>query len=137
MSPASSSNAPEARATTRIDKALAEAGWTLQDRDHMTLAAASAIAVREFKLDRGHGYVDYMPFLDGHPVGVGEAKPAGMALIGVEHRVKKYVRGIPPALEAPHKPLPFAYLFYGRRNALHQSLRSTSAHAPDILIPSF
>jgi len=37
----------------------------------------------------------------GNPVGVYEAKPAGTALIGVEHQVKKYVQGIPPALEAP------------------------------------
>lgn len=65
----------------------------------MNLAAASAIAVRDFKLDRGHGYVDYMLFLDGHPVGVCEAKPAGTALIGVEHQVKRYVEGILPALE--------------------------------------
>jgi type I restriction enzyme R subunit len=79
----------------------------------MNLAAASAIAVREFKLEKGHGYVDYMLFLDGHPVGVCEAKPAGTALIGVEHQVKKYVEGIPEALAAPHKPLPFAYLSTG------------------------
>jgi type I site-specific restriction endonuclease len=94
MSPAGSSNAPEARARARIDQALTEAGWTLQDRDDMNLAAADAIAVREFKLDRGHGYVDYMLFLDGHPVGVCEAKPAGTALIGVEHQVKKYVNPV-------------------------------------------
>jgi hypothetical protein len=73
MSPAGSSNAPEARARARIDQALTEAGWTLQDRDDMNLAAADAIAVREFKLDRSHGYVDYMLFLDGHLVGVCEA----------------------------------------------------------------
>ena len=58
MSPAGSSNAPEARARARIDQVLADAGWTLQDRDDMNLAAAPAIAVREFKLDKGHGYVD-------------------------------------------------------------------------------
>jgi hypothetical protein len=51
MSPAGSSNAPEARARTRIDQAVAEVGWTLPDRDDMSLAAAQAIAVREFKLD--------------------------------------------------------------------------------------
>lgn len=113
MSPAGSSNAPEAKARARIDQALGEAGWTLQDRDDMNLAAASAIAVREFKLDRGHGFVDYMLFLDGHPVGVCEAKPAGTALIGVEHQVKKYVEGIPPALDPPYRPLPFAYLSTG------------------------
>lgn len=64
MLPAGSSNAPEAKARTRIDQALTEAGWTLQS------------AVREFKPDKGHGYVDYMLFLDGHSVGVCEAKPA-------------------------------------------------------------
>jgi hypothetical protein len=67
MSPSGSSNAPEAKARTRIDQALAESGWTLQDRDDMNLAAARAIAVREFKLDKGHRYVDYMLVLDGHP----------------------------------------------------------------------
>jgi type I restriction enzyme R subunit len=113
VSPAGSSNAPEARARTRIDEALAEAGWTLQDRDDMNLTAASDIAVREFKLDRDHGYVDYMLFLDRHAVGVCEAKPAGTPLIGVEHQVKKYVAGIPPALAAPYTPLPFAYLSTG------------------------
>lgn len=39
MSPAGSSNAPEARARQRIDQALADAGWTLQDRDCMMIMA--------------------------------------------------------------------------------------------------
>jgi type I restriction enzyme R subunit len=140
MSPAGSSNAPEARARARIDQTLSEAGWTLQDRDDMNLAAADAIAVREFKLDRGHGYVDYMLFLDGHPVGVCEAKPAGTALIGVEHQVKKYVEGIPPALDAPYTPLPFAYLSTGEETLFinhfdpHARTRPVFAfHRPDTL----
>src|SRR6185503_13612484 len=140
MSPAGSSNAPEARARARIDQALAEAGWTLQDRDDMNLAAAPTIAVREFKLDKGHGYVDYMLFLDGHPVGVCEAKPAGAALIGVEHQVKKYVQGIPAALAAPYKPLPFAYLSTGEETLFinhfdpHARTRPVfSFHRPDTL----
>lgn len=140
MSPSGSSNAPEAKARTRIDLALAEAGWTLQDRDDMNLAAASAIAVREFKLDRGHGFVDYMLFLDGHPVGVCEAKPAGTALIGIEHQVRKYVAGIPPALAAPYKPLPFAYLSTGEETLFinhfdpHPRTRPVfSFHRPDTL----
>jgi type I restriction enzyme, R subunit len=140
MSPSGSSNAPEARARARIDQALGEAGWTLQDRDDMNLAAAPAIAVREFKLDKGHGYVDYMLFLDGHPIGVCEAKPAGTALIGVEHQVKKYVQGIPAALEAPFKPLPFAYLSTGEETLFinhfdpHARTRPVfSFHRPDTL----
>ena len=140
MSPSGSSNAPEAKARTRIDQALAESGWTLQDRDDMNLTAAPAIAVREFKLDKGHGYVDYMLFLDGHPVGVCEAKPAGAALIGVEHQVKKYVQGIPAALAAPYKPLPFAYLSTGEETLFinhfdpHPRTRPVfSFHRPDTL----
>lgn len=140
MSPSGSSNAPEAKARTRIDQALAESGWTLQDRDDMNLAASPAIAVREFKLDKAHGYVDYMLFLDGHPVGVCEAKPAGAALIGVEHQVKKYVQGIPAALAAPYKPLPFAYLSTGEETLFinhfdpHPRTRPVfSFHRPDTL----
>lgn len=96
--------------------------------------------VREFKLDKGHGYVDYMLFLDGHPVGVCEAKPAGAPLIGVEHQVKKYVQGIPAALAAPYKPLPFEYLSTGEETLFinhfdpHARTRAVfSFHRPDIL----
>lgn len=53
MSPAGSSNAPEARARARIDQALTEGGLTLQDRDDRNLAVVDAIAVSEFKFDRG------------------------------------------------------------------------------------
>ena len=77
MSPAGSKHAPEAKAREKIDALLAEAGWLVQDRDDMNLTASDAIAVREFKLAKGHGYVDYLLFVDGNPVGVVEAKPAG------------------------------------------------------------
>ena len=140
MSPAGSQHAPEARARAKIDQALIASGWILQDRDDMNLAASDAVAVREFKLDRGHGYVDYMLFLDGHPVGVCEAKPAGTALIGVEHQVKKYVEGIPPALDPPYRPLPFAYLSTGEETLFinhfdpHARTRPVfSFHRPDTL----
>jgi hypothetical protein len=41
-------------------------------------------AVRELKLDKGHGYADYLLFLDGKAVGVCEAKPAGFLVRNVE-----------------------------------------------------
>ncbi|MGD0525160.1 MAG: hypothetical protein ABSE49_08460 [Polyangiaceae bacterium] len=73
MAPAGSKNAPEARAREKIDRLLEGSGWTVQDRDDMNLSVP-AVAVREFKLDRGHGYADYLLFLDGRAVGVCEAK---------------------------------------------------------------
>ena len=80
MSPTGSKNAPEAKAREKIDALLAEAGWLVQDRDDMNLTAGDAIAVREFKLEKGHGYVDYLLFVDGDAIGVVEAKPAGWLL---------------------------------------------------------
>jgi type I restriction enzyme R subunit len=128
MSPAGSSNAPEARAGARIDQALTEAGRTLQDRDDMNLAAGDAIAVREFKLERGHGYVDHMLFLDGYPLGVREAKPAGSTLTSVEPQGNKYSEGVPSQLLASHRPLPFVYLSTGDENGFYNFL-DPSAHA--------
>lgn len=77
MSPAGSKNAPEAKAREKIDALLAQAGWLVHDREDMNLTAGDAIAVREFKLEKGHGYVDYLLFVDGNGLGMVEAKPAG------------------------------------------------------------
>ena len=113
MTPAGSATAPEAQARLEIDRQLGQAGWTLQHRDEMNLAAAPAVAVREFKLRRGHGFVDYMLFVDGKPVGVCEAKPSGFSLTSVELQTTKYIEGLPDELGAPIKPLPFAYISTG------------------------
>ncbi|MGH8647226.1 MAG: restriction endonuclease subunit R, partial [Gammaproteobacteria bacterium] len=118
MSPAGSAHTPEARARVEIDRQLEAAGWTAQHRDEMNLTAGNAIAVREFKLHKGHGFVDYMLFLDGKAVGVCEAKPAGFPVTSVEFQANKYVVGLPPALDAPHKPLPFAYVSTGEETVL-------------------
>lgn len=118
MAPAGSANTPEAKARIEIDRQLEAAGWTLQHRDEMNLAAAGAIAVREFKLHKGHGYVDYLLFLDGRAIGVCEAKPAGFPVRSVELQAKKYVEGIPPELDTPYKPLPFAYVSTGEETVI-------------------
>lgn len=49
-------------------------------------AAGRGVAVREFILDKPHGRVDYLLFVDGKPAGVIEAKPEGMTLTEVEHQ---------------------------------------------------
>jgi hypothetical protein len=95
MSPAGSKNAPEAKAREKIDALLAQAGWLVQYREDMNLTASDGIAVREFKLEKGHGYVDYLLLVDGHALGVVEAKPAGYSLTSVEVQAKKYVEGLP------------------------------------------
>ncbi len=85
---------PEEQARQVIDETLRLAGWDVQDRDDMNLAAARGVAVREFPMAKGHGFADYLLFLDSRPVGALEAKPAGYTLTGVEAQVLKYGEGL-------------------------------------------
>ena len=104
---------PEARARQAIDAMLARAGWVVQDRKAMNLSAARGVAVREFALATGHGYADYLLFVDRRAVGVLEAKPEDHTLSGVEVQADRYARGLPKELTAAVRPLPFLYLSTG------------------------
>jgi type I restriction enzyme R subunit len=75
---------PEQKARQDIDAQLDESGWIVQNRDEANIAAGRGVAIREFKLKKGHGFVDYLLFVDGHAVGVLEAKPVGYPLGSVE-----------------------------------------------------
>ena len=79
----------------------------------MNLSAGRGVAVREFKLTTGHGFADYLLFVDGKAVGVLEAKPEGHTLSGVEVQAEKYSTGLPTGLNPPVEPLPFLYLSTG------------------------
>jgi type I restriction enzyme, R subunit len=104
---------PEQEARALIDAQLERAGWDVQDREDANLATSLGVAVREFKLGEGHGYADYLLFVDGRAVGVLEAKPAGYSLTGVELQANKYSAGLPAGLNPPHNPLPFLYVSTG------------------------
>lgn len=54
---------PEQRARLDIDAALEAAGWILQNRDAINLAAGPGVAVREARMASGHGFPDYLPFV--------------------------------------------------------------------------
>lgn len=107
MSPPPPPSGPEAEARVEIDAALEAADWVVQNREEMNLSAAQGVAVREFKLKHGHGYADYLLFVDGKAVGVLEAKAPGHTLIGVEPQSTKYAHGLPEGLNPPITPLPF------------------------------
>jgi len=101
--------AREARARVNIDAQLAAAGWQVQGDDHINLTAGLGVVVREFPLEKGHGRVDYLLFLNQQPAGVIEAKPEGTTLVEVEHQSGKYVDGLPGWMKPPIYPLPFIY----------------------------
>jgi type I restriction enzyme R subunit len=100
---------PEKAARRRIDTALEAAGWQVQDMTALNLRAGRGVAIREFKLNLGHGFADYLLYVDGKAVGVIEAKREGETLTGVEAQAEKYATGLPAGLPAPFRPLPFLY----------------------------
>jgi hypothetical protein len=96
---------PEDLARADIDRLLTAAGWLIQNRDALNIEAGRGIAIREFPLAPGHGFGDYLLYIDGYAVGVVEAKNAGVPLIGVEIQTNKYSEGLPVGLPAPRRPL--------------------------------
>jgi type I restriction enzyme R subunit len=100
---------PEQQARQEIDRLLTAAGWHVCGVSDANIHAARGVAIREFALDGGYGYADYLLYVDGKAAGVIEAKKAGVPLIGVEHQSGRYVQGLPAALPAWRRPLPFAY----------------------------
>src|SRR5438093_2863923 len=122
MQRAGSKSGVEAKACEKIGALLAQAGWLVQEREEMNRTAGDSIAVREYKLEQGHGYVDYLLFVDGNALGVVEAKPAGYSFTSVEVQANKYVEGLPASLSAPRKPLPFAYISTGEETVFINEL---------------
>jgi hypothetical protein len=132
---------PEDRARTNIDHLLTAAGWLIQNRNSINIEAGRGIAIREFVLTRGHGFADYLLYIDGYAAGVVEAKKAGLPLIGVEIETAKYREGLPDNLPAPRRPLPFCYQSTGIEtrftNLLDPDARSRPVfgfHRPETLI---
>ena len=125
---------PEDLARKKIDRSLEAAGWTIQSEDEMNLAAGRGVAVREFRLSKGHGQADYLLFVDGQAVGVLEAKKAEHTLSGVEGQAQLYSYGLPDYMQTPVDPLPFLYISNGAKirftNLLDPTPRSRDIFAP-------
>ena len=131
---------PEQKARIQIDTVLEQAGWVVQDAHSVNLSAGRGVAVREFGLKPGHGTADYLLYVDQKATGIVEAKPAGHTLTGVETQSGKYSDGLPDALPAHRKPLPFLYETTGSEtrftNLIDPESRSRgvfAVHTPDAL----
>jgi len=98
---------PEELARENIDAALVAAGWVIQDRDKMNVAAGLGVAIREFKTDAG--FADYLLYVDKKPAGVIEAKKEGVVLTGIEAQTHDYASKVPSYIPVPIRPLPFLY----------------------------
>lgn len=129
----------EEEARAGIDALLAKAGWQVADADAVNIHAQRGVAIREFPLP-GHGFADYLLYVDGKAAGVIEAKKEGVTLSGVETQSAKYTQGLPAGLPAWRKPLPFSYQSTGTEtrftNGLDPQPRSRPVfafHKPEML----
>jgi len=100
---------PEEKARTDIDQLLMAADWTVADVSKADIHARRGVAIREFPLDQGFGFTDSLFYVDGKAAGVIEAKKQGSTLTGVEIQSGRYAQGLPAALPAHRRPLPFLY----------------------------
>jgi type I restriction enzyme R subunit len=131
---------PEDKARENIDRMLVKSGWGVCDPDDVHLSAYRGLAIRNFTLKQGHGFADYLLYVDGRAAGVIEAKKEGVTLTGVETQSDKYTKGLPDGLPALRKPLPFSYQSTGVEtrftNGLDPDPRSRpvfSFHKPETL----
>lgn len=131
---------PEDKAREGIDRMLEKAGWDVQDVDHADIYFRQGVAIRDFPLKHGHGFADYVLYIDGKAAGVIEAKKAGETLTGVEIQSDKYRNGLPDILPAWYRPLPFCYQSTGVEtrftNGFEPDYRSRnvfSFHRPETL----
>jgi type I restriction enzyme R subunit len=100
---------PEAKARIDIDKLLAQAGWQVCGMGDFNIHVAQGVAIREFPLNPGFGFADYLLYVNGKACGVIEAKKAGATLSGVETQSGRYSQGLPSSLPAWQRPLPFLF----------------------------
>ena len=104
---------PEARARQTIDALLAAAGWhvcnVVNANLHAGDGAVKGVAIREFPLNTGHGFADYLLYVNGKACGVIEAKKEGATLGGMGVQSTRYAQGLPAALPAWARPLPFLF----------------------------
>ena len=121
---------PEQQARTTIDTLLAAAGWVVQDVGAVHIHAARGVAIREFPLKAGHGFADYLLYVDGMAAGVIEAKKAGVTLTGVEVQADKYTRGLPDGLPCWRRPLPFSYQSTGAETRFTNGLDPAARSRP-------
>jgi type I restriction enzyme R subunit len=130
---------PEELARQQIDALLKQCGWTIQDYKQLDLSAARGIAIREVRLKKGR--CDYLLLFDRKPVGIIEAKKAGVTLSSVADQSGRYAENLPDFLRGNLSgTLPFLYestgietFFRDERDPHPRSRRIFAFHRPETL----
>jgi type I restriction enzyme R subunit len=130
---------PEELARQSIDALLQQCGWLIQNYKQLDLSAGRGIAIREVRLKEGR--CDYLLLIDRKPVGIIEAKKAGVTLSTVAFQSGQYAKNLPDFLRGPLTGhLPFLYestgietYFRDERDPHPRSRRVFAFHRPETL----
>jgi type I restriction enzyme R subunit len=130
---------PEELARQSIDALLQQCGWLIQNYKKLDLSAGRGIAIREVRLKEGR--CDYLLLIDRKPVGIIEAKKAGVTLSTVAFQSGQYAKNLPDFLRGPLTGhLPFLYestgvetYFRDERDPHPRSRRVFAFHRPETL----
>src|SRR3954471_24329195 len=130
---------PEELARHNIDALLTQCGWLIQDYKKLDLSAGRGIAIREVRLKEGR--CDYLLLIDRKPVGIIEAKKAGVTLSSVADQSGRYAENLPDFLRGDLVgKLPFLYestgietYFRDERDPHPRSRRVFAFHRPETL----
>lgn len=137
---ASPNQNPEQVARDAIDAQLRASGWRVQNNDAIDLQEGEGQAIREYRTDTGPA--DYVLFVDGHPLGVIEAKKEtlGQSITTVEDQTAEYAAAQLKWVQKSGKPLPFLYeatgvltRFTDQRDPKPRSREVFSFHRPETL----
>jgi type I restriction enzyme, R subunit len=82
---------PEARARQAINALLMQADWHVCNMGDANIYAALGLALRDFPLNIGYGFADYLLFVDGNSTRVVEAKKERATLTGTDVASARYV----------------------------------------------
>ncbi len=126
---------PEAAARVEVDASLVAAGWAVQDRADMNLSASRGVAVREFKLKHGHGFADYLLFVDGKAAASSRPSRPATRSPASSPSWHKYAAASPDGLDPPVAPLPFLYLSTGAVTHFTNLLDPQPAQPPHLPDP--
>jgi type I site-specific restriction endonuclease len=85
---------PEQKARVSIDALLVAAGWHVCSAHDANIHASTGVAIREFPLNTGFEFADYLLYLNGKACGVIEAKEEGATFTGVEVQSGSYAQGL-------------------------------------------
>lgn len=96
---------PEDKARKKIDQGLEQAGLEIQDTKPANPSAGPGVVLTNFQLASGHGFADYLLYINGKTTGPIEAKREGFPLVGVE--------GLPSDLPTHRRSLLFLYQSIG------------------------